>query len=105
MQLSQQFLYEISRCKDPMVFMGLTRVLCVSWYEEDVQGAGPSDQSDCPREKTPRSFVSLLEDVMKQYDKAPRKLKRELLKCLRDANNTGDVDAGNTENTETPVQT
>ena len=98
MTLEQKFLEEISRCKDPVIFLGLSRVLCVKWVDVDSEGANTKDQPV-------RTFAAVLDDMMRQYSKAPRRLKKDLIKCLRDANNAGEIEnAGNTENTETPVQ-
>ena len=95
--LTQKFLRELSNIKDPVVFTGVCVILKVPLY---------MDEKDEEGKEIPKEFGSLLTELMKSYDCAGRKRKRELLKILRDANKAtgGGVDGPGTEDTETPIQ-
>lgn len=77
MNLTQKFMYEISNIKSPEYFVGLARTLNVKLVTEEKDEDG---------RLRPRDFSDIFADVMRAYDAAPRKLKRDLLKMLREAN-------------------
>ena len=70
--LVERFIQELGRIKNPEVFLGVARILKVRLVEGE----------------NPRDFGELCADVIDSYELAPRKRKRELLKILREANNT-----------------
>lgn len=70
--LVERFIQELGRIKSPEVFLGVARILKVQLVEGE----------------NPRDFGELCADVIDSYELAPRKRKRELLKILREANNT-----------------
>lgn len=85
--LNEKFVEEISRIKDPTVFLGVARVLKVQLMDD----------------KDARSFEKIIEDVVESFCGAGRKRKKELLKLLRCANKEVELDAGNTEDSEETV--
>lgn len=68
---------EIAKIKEPEVFIGVARVLGVKLVE---------DEKDEEEKFVARDFTEIFSDVMKNFDGAPRKRKRELFKILREAN-------------------
>lgn len=115
--LSQRFLDEISRIKDPLIFLGVCKATCTEIYvkkdttkEADVEvEEGVEERVDCAgriggtgAHDEPRPFGELLRDVMAHYSKASRKFKRDMLRILRSANSSketfeGEIDASNSE--------
>ena len=95
--LTQKFLRELSNTRDPVHLLAVCTILKVDIY---------TDEKDEEEHPIPKEFGNLLTELMKSYDCAGRKRKRELLKILRDANKAtgGGVDGLGTENTETPIQ-
>lgn len=112
--LNQRFLDEISRIKDPLVFLGVCKATCTEIYvkkdatNEDKE-EGVEDGVDCAgrigdngAHDEPRPFGELLRDVMAHYSKASRKFKRDMLRILRSANSSketfeGEIDASNSQ--------
>lgn len=87
--LNKKFMDEIGRTKDPIVFLGVAKVLRVEVFED---GAGG---------KNPRDFSDIFADVMFAYNGSARKFKKELLKILRDANKVkGDVNGDFAKDTQ-----
>ncbi len=78
MRLEEKFIVEISKCKEPEVFLGLVRALNVRLYLEE---------KDADGRPIARPFGDMFADVVEAYNKASRKYKRDLLKVLKDANN------------------
>lgn len=70
MNLTQQFIAEISICRDPVMFLGLAHLFKVELVEDDKE----------------KDFTSILDELLKKYDRAPRKLKRDLLRQFKKAN-------------------
>lgn len=86
LNLTQKFMYELSQ-SDVVNFRGVAQILRVAIADENEEV---------------RPFPDVFADVMKAYDAAGRKRKKELLKILRDANKfkvSGGLNG--TENTET----
>lgn len=81
MNLDVQFMEEISKCKEPQLFIGVARILKVQLLTEEKDEEGHF---------IPRPFEQLFADVMAAYHDSLRKRKRELLKILREANKTTD---------------
>lgn len=75
--LNEKFMKEISKIKEPEIFLGVARVLKVRLVE---------DEKDENGKFAARDFNEIFADVMKNFDGAPRKRKRELFKILREAN-------------------
>lgn len=112
--LNQRFLDEISRIKDPLVFLGVCKATCTEIYvkkdatKEDKE-EGVEVGVDCAgrigdngAHDEPRPFGELLRDVMAHYSKASRKFKRDMLRILRSANSSketfeGEIDASNSQ--------
>ena len=88
--LNQKFLKELSKVKDPTVFVGVCVILKVDIYEDE-------------EKKVVKDFGKVLEEVMAGYDGAGRKRKKELLNILRKANKEK-TNGFRTEDTETAVQ-
>lgn len=102
--LNYQFLQALAQCSDPLSFVGVARVLKIDLMKPE------QDQSEGADPFKP--FEVVLREIMDAYAASPRSRKRKLLKILRDSNYEasifepeGDLNAGNTEDTETPVQT
>ena len=75
--LNTKFLKEISKIKEPEVFIGLAKVLGVKLLGEEKDENGKF---------IPRDFTEVLDDVMKSFDGARRSRKGELLRLLAEAN-------------------
>ena len=75
--LNTKFLKEISKIKEPEIFIGLAKVLGVKLLGEEKDENGKF---------IPRDFTEVLDDVMKSFDGARRSRKNELLKLLVEAN-------------------
>lgn len=73
----EQFLTELSKCRDPAVLLGVARILCGKLPEE------------------PPAFEDLLTDILEKYQAAPRKRRRELLRILKAANKQSSKEAAN----------
>lgn len=98
--LNTQFAKELSRIKDPAVFVGVARVLKVGLVTEEKDESG---------HLIAREGEDIITDVLVAFDGAGRKRKRELLKILRKANKSSfsaptsmevDLDATGTEDSE-----
>lgn len=73
MTLNEKFIQKVIKL-DPISFIGIAKILKVQLInktEEDL---------------IPRDFTEVFDDVMKNFDAAPRKRKREILKLVEDAN-------------------
>ena len=77
--LNDKFMREIAKIKEPEVFLGVARVLKVKLVE---------DKKDEEGKFVARDFTEIFSDVMKNFDCAPRKRKKELFNILREANQT-----------------
>lgn len=85
----KKFLEEVSRIKDPAVFLGIARTLKVPCFID---------------KDTPREFNDILEGIFDAYFAADLKRQKELLKILKDANECKEnLDYGN--NTENSAET
>lgn len=94
--LNMKFMKEVGRIKDPVLFLGLARTLNVKLYTEEKDENG---------KLIPKDFSVLFEEMMKSFDRAGRKLKKDLLRMLRAANDDKEhINATRTENTETTIQ-
>ena len=98
---TSKFMEEVARIKDPMILIGVARILKVQLVNDD---------------KTHRDFVDVFQDIMDNYASFPRNKRRELLKILKNANKDSkayvaadpmknsdeevDSNADNTSNTE-----
>lgn len=81
--LNDKFMIEISKVKEPEIFIGVARILKVKLIEDSGEV---------------RDFVDLFNDVIASFAAAPLKRRKELLKILRDANKfKGEIEVnGNT---------
>lgn len=75
--LNSQFMKELSKTKDPTIFIGVARVLGIKLV---------SDEKDEKGHFLPRAGEDILVDVVNTYAGAGRKRKRELLHILKKAN-------------------
>lgn len=83
LSLTEKFTNEIARTKDPIVFIGIARILNVSLMGE----------------KDPKNFEDVLVECIEAFDKENRARRKELLKVLKDANKCKEnIDADSTEN-------
>lgn len=83
LSLTEKFTNEIARTKDPLVFIGIARILNVSLMSE----------------KDPKNFEDVLVECIEAFDKENRARRKELLKVLKDANKCKEnIDADSTEN-------
>lgn len=83
LSLTEKFTNEIARTKDPIVFIGIARILNVSLMSE----------------KDPKNFEDVLVECIEAFDKENRARRKELLKVLKDANKCKEnIDADSTEN-------
>lgn len=82
MKLTDQFMTELAKIKEPEVFLGVARVLKVKIVEEVPIKDDPEKKFNL----VAREASDLIVDVVDAYDKAGRDRKRELLKILRAAN-------------------
>ena len=107
--LNKKFMNEVAEIKNPVLFLGIARILKVKIYrdnEEEVDfGVESAKASKIMMEelkkRKPREFTDIFADVMFAYDKVGRKFKKELLKILRDANKVkGDVNGDFAEDTQ-----
>lgn len=93
--LNSRFLIEVSKIKDPEVFIGVARVLRVKLIE---------DQKGEDGKFIPRDFIDLYSDTMDAFARSERKFKRELLKIVEKANKEKNgkevVNANRTENSK-----
>lgn len=85
MNLNERFLQELSKCTDPVVFLGVAKILKVELLHEEKDENGVN---------IPRPFDEIVIDVAEAFYKIGRKRKRELLKIFKDANeyNSEEVD-------------
>lgn len=67
----KKFIKEISKIKDPVVFLGIAKVLKVSIMVD---------------KDTPKDFNDILKDIIDTYFAAAPSKQREILKILKDAN-------------------
>lgn len=70
-KINQEFLKEISKIKDIVIFMGIANLLGVKTENED---------------KSPKDFHVVLEEIMKKFESKERRKRKELVKILRKAN-------------------
>lgn len=70
--LTEKFIEEVARIKQPEYFIGVARIL----------------KADLMRDGEPLEFDEIFTQVIDKYDVAPRKRKKELLHILREANKT-----------------
>jgi len=75
MELDGRFIYELSKIKQPEVFIGVARILQVKLVNEEGES---------------RDFDEIFNDVLNTYSAADRKRRRELFKILKAANKNGD---------------
>ena len=82
-----KFIEEISKIKEPEVFLGIAKILGVDLV--DAEG-------------TERGFEDICIDVIQNYSELNRSQKRELLSILKKSNKCKEIstDADRTENTE-----
>lgn len=80
-RLSTKFIKELSKIKDPMVFLGVARILNVDIMVD---------------KDTSKDFAAVLNEVIDSYNSSNRKRRRELLKILEKSNRyKEDVGSGN----------
>lgn len=89
--LTNQFIEEISKIKEPEVFLGVARLLHVKLLQ---------DEFDENKRPVARDFTEICADVIQTYDKEERRRKRELLRILHKANKEVKVNANSTKNSE-----
>ena len=83
MKLTDQFLEELGKIKEPEIFLGVAKILKVRTVDE-VECEG--EDGEKKKEMRAREAWDIIADVGDAYDKAGRDRKRELLKILRAAN-------------------
>lgn len=71
MKAETKFMQEISKIKEPTLLIGLAKILRVPLFTDN---------------KEPHDFSQVFENVMHAYAAAPRKLRRELLQIIKQAN-------------------
>lgn len=96
-----KFIQEISRIKDPEIFLGVARILHVPLVEQ---------KDD---KYVARNFYAMCHDIIVAYDAADRTRRRELLTILKQANKAKIApaattqeekpDANRTENSEASI--
>ena len=86
--LTEKFIEELGRIKDPVTFLGVARILKVKLLGED---------------SNPREFADILSDTINEFDVQGRARRRELYKILREANKCKEGSNGN--NTEDSTET
>lgn len=79
--LNEKLMLEISKL-DAVTFLGLCKLLGVSIVKE----------------KEPKQFADLLEEVMQRFDVLGRPMKKEILGVVRDANRAKDSEEVSTSN-------
>lgn len=92
--LNTQFIEEISKIKEPEVFIGVARLLRVKLVEDE------KDEND---HFIARDFYDVCADSIVSFGNLDRKKKRELLKVLKKSNKEGEVNASRTKDTESAV--
>lgn len=70
-RITTKFIKELSKIKDPAIFLGVARVLKVELMVD---------------KDTPRDFGDVFEDIIVNYENSNRKRRRELLKILQQSN-------------------
>lgn len=100
MNNNQSLLLEITKMK-PIEFAGLAKLLGVDIMQPKNQNTlelttTSNEPQKC--EEEPRSFVDVLEDVMKKYNQLNRTRRREILKLVKKANNKKAGDGLNANN-------
>lgn len=87
-RLSARFIKEISKIKDPMVFLGVARILNVELMVD---------------KDTSKDFAAVLNEIIDSYNSSDRKRRRELLKILEKSNKYKE-DARNGNSTQGPAK-
>ena len=72
MTLNEKFIQKVIKL-DPISFIGIAKILKVQIIEK------------VEEDLIPRDFTEVFDDVMKNFDAASRKRKREILKLVEDA--------------------
>lgn len=96
-KMNEEFMREISKIKDPSVFLGLARLLSVRLIEDKKGEDGHFIHRD---------FVNIFEDLMAKYAAAPSKRRKEILSILKMSNRVkeeGEVNGNSTEDTSKEV--
>lgn len=86
--LTEKFVIELSKIKDPTDFLGVARILKVKLFGEDNE---------------PRDFADVLADTIAEFDVQGRARRRELYKILREANKC--KEGSNGDNPEDSTET
>ena len=86
--LNTQFMKEIADIKDPIIFFGIARMMEIKLIDDESQ---------------PKDFCEMFEDIIIRYNSLARKLKREILKILRQANKEEKTNANRTENSKETI--
>lgn len=91
--LMDKFILEIARIKDPVVFLGVARVLKVRAVGDD---------------KETKDFNELFQEVLEAFQNSSKTRQKELLSILKNANRApapkrGGLNGNNTEHTEEAV--
>ena len=92
--LNTKFMQEISKIKEPEVFLGVARILKAKIYE---------DEMGYDNQPVARDFIDIFADVVSNYAALERRKKRELLKILERANKEA-INANRTENSEIDIR-
>lgn len=78
--LNIKFMEEVAKIKDPVVFLGIARILKVRVMEDGF------------KEKVePRDFMDVFTDCVASFSQCERKRKKELLTILKKANCAPDI--------------
>lgn len=91
--LNTRFLIEVSKIKEPEIFLGVARILKVKLVSEEKDEEG---------RLISRDFSDILTDLIDSYSKSERRRKRELLKIIEKANKEV-VDANRTKNSKESI--
>ena len=91
--LNTRFLIEVSKIKEPEVFLGVARILKVKLVSEEKDEEGRFISRD---------FSDIFADLIDSYSKSERHRKRELLKIIEKANKEV-IDANRTKNSKESI--
>lgn len=91
--LNTKFIEEVSKIKEPEIFLGVARILKVRLVEDEF-GEDGRPQSRC--------FEDICADVITNFAQSERQRKRELLKILQKANKEV-INANRTKNSKESI--
>lgn len=95
-KMNEEFMREISRIKEPQVFIGVTKLFGVGLLEEE---KGEDGKFKC------KDFVDIFDELMAKYAAATKKRRKEVLNILKLSNKVeeGGKDGDSTEDTNKEI--